>query len=166
MKLLKNGANLIKNNLPKLKMRLEALAKQEVLVGIPAETATVRSDETTPINNATIGYIMEHGAPESNIEARPFLMPGVEAVKSNIVDQFRRIAKVQMKGDKEAAERGFNRAGLIAQNSVRRMINSGIPPALAPSTLAARRRRGRTGTKPLIDTGQLRNSITYVIRSK
>lgn len=184
---LKVGANLIKNNLPKLKMRLEALAKQEVLVGIPAETGMARKDETAEsLNNATIGYIMEHGAPEANIPARPWLVPGIEAVKGNIIDQFRKIAKLQMKGDKEAIERGLNRTGMIAQNSVRKLINSGIAPALATSTLQARARRGRKGAraelearktqqgprvsigsaKPLIDTGQLRNSITYVLRSK
>jgi hypothetical protein len=30
--------------------------------------------------------------------------------------------------------------------------------------LRARRARGRTGDVPLVDTGELRNSITYVIR--
>jgi hypothetical protein len=33
-------------------------------------------------------------------------------------------------------------------------------------TLERRRAKGRTGTKPLIDTGQLRNAITYVLRKK
>lgn len=163
MKKLKNGANLVKNNFPKLQMALRALERREVLVGIPAETNTVRGEE---MNNATIGYIMENGAPEMNIPARPHLIPGVEAVKDNVVTQFRMIAKRQLKGDKEAAEQGLNRVGLIAQNSVRKMINSGISPALAPSTLAARRRRGRTGIKPLVDTAQYRNAVTYVLRSK
>ena len=58
-----------------------------------------------------------------------------------------------------------NKAGLIAQNSVKATITAGEGFApLAESTLAARKRRGVSRTKPLIDTGSLLNSITYVIR--
>jgi hypothetical protein len=50
---------------------------------------------------------------------------------------------------------------------VRAFITAGQGFApLAAATLAARRRKGRTGTKPLIDTGQLRRAITYVLRRK
>jgi hypothetical protein len=59
-----------------------------------------------------------------------------------------------------------NKAGLIAESSVRKKINEGPFEPLAPKTLQERKRRGRTGEKPLIDTGQLRNSVTYVIRPK
>jgi len=47
---------------------------------------------------------------------------------------------------------------------VKAKISSGPFKKLADATLAARRRRGRTGTKPLQDTDQLLNSVTYVMR--
>jgi hypothetical protein len=37
---------------------------------------------------------------------------------------------------------------------------------LAERTLAARKARGRTGEKPLIDTGQLRNAVTFVVQAR
>ena len=58
----------------------------------------------------------------------------------------------------------WHAAGLIAQNSVRRTLTTAAYRPLSERTLAERRARGRTGTKPLIDTGQYRNSITYVVR--
>ncbi|MDR1461889.1 MAG: phage virion morphogenesis protein [Azoarcus sp.] len=36
-------------------------------------------------------------------------------------------------------------------------------PTLSPDTVLARIKRGRTGTRPLIDTGQLANTIRYQI---
>jgi hypothetical protein len=50
--------------------------------------------------------------------------------------------------------------------SVKAKINSNIQPKLADSTLEARRRRGVTRENTLVDTAQLRNSVTHVIRSK
>jgi phage gpG-like protein len=160
----KTGAVKVLDKLPKLLAAMNSLTMKDVMVGIPKEE-TAR-DDTGPLNNATIGYIMEHGAPEANIPARPFLIPGVEACKDKVAKQLAGAAKGAVQGNAIGIEEGLERAGLLAQNSVRAKINSGIGPSLAPSTIAARKRRGRTGTKPLIDTGQLRNSITYVVRSK
>ena len=42
---------------------------------------------------------------------------------------------------------------------VREAINGDTPPALAASTLAARRRRGNGSTRSLVDTGQMLASI-------
>jgi len=161
---IKKGAVVVINKLPKLLAAINGLTMQSVYVGVPRDE-TVRN-ETGPMNNATLAYIMEHGAPEAGIPARPFLIPGVEECKDKVGKQLAAAAKGAVQGNKIGIEEGLGRAGMVAQNSVRAKINSGINPPLAKSTLAARRRRGRTGTKPLIDTGQLRNSITYVIRKK
>ncbi len=165
MKKLKNGANLITDNLPKLRAILRELTAKEVLVGIPSSRGE-REDEDGELNNAAIGYIMEHGAPEANIPARPWLAAGLETVKGEVSKQFELAAKRAVNGVEGAAEQGLERAGLVAQNGVRAYLNAGVDPALKPPTLESRRRRGRTGTKPLIDTGQLRNSVTYVVKDK
>jgi len=160
----KVGANIMKNNLTKLKLAFHMLTQKDVMVGIPNDTKS--REEGDELNNAEIGYLMEHGAPEANIPARPFMIPGVEACKDKVVAQLKLGAQLSMKNQNDAAEQALNRAGMVAQNSVRAAINEGIAPALAPSTLAERRRKGFKGTKPLIRTGQLRNSITYILRSK
>ncbi|NSX05087.1 hypothetical protein [Cupriavidus gilardii] len=143
---------------------INGLVQKQVLVGIP-DSAPERKDDA-PIGNAAIGYIQETGSPANNLPARPFLVPGVSDSLPKATAQLEKAATAALEGDPAAVERRLSSAGLEAQNSVRAKINSGIKPDLKPSTIADRLRRGRTGTVPLVDTGQLRNSITYVIRRK
>lgn len=140
------------------------LVKKDVLVGIP-DSAPER-EEDTPLSNAQIGYILDNGSPVANIPARPFLVPGVENAQDEIVEDFRSGAKAALEGSPAGVERALVRAGLRAQNSVRSKIQDGPFEGLAQRTLADRKKRGRTGEKPLLDTGQLRNSVTYVVRKK
>lgn len=57
--------------------------------------------------------------------------------------------------------------GQTIQRDIKNMITRGIPPPNAASTLKAKMRKGRWNKKslgvpkPLIDTGQMLNSITY-----
>jgi hypothetical protein len=50
-------------------------------------------------------------------------------------------------------------AGML-QEQVVEAIDGNTPPELAPSTLAARRRRGNESTRTLVDTGAMKASIT------
>lgn len=50
--------------------------------------------------------------------------------------------------------------GADLAEEVRNTIDSNVPPALAPPTLAARRRRGNTSERTLVDTDEMRKSIT------
>jgi phage gpG-like protein len=138
------------------------LAATRVMVGIPAIKAG--RDDGEPINNAELGYIHENGAPEAHIPARPFLMPGINNKVEVITDQLEAAGRAALEGNAISMNRYLNAAGLVGADAVKRKITTGPFVPLAESTLAARRRRGRTGTKPLLDTGQLRAAITYVIR--
>lgn len=172
-----------KDRLRQVLQSINGLVDQQVLVGVPDSTAG-RKDEGAPLSNAEIGYIQENGAPEINLPARPFLVPGVASAQSKTLPQLQKGVEAALDGDIDAARRRLSSAGLIAQSSVRKRINSGITPALSEATLRERARRGRKGAKeelarraagekpgtelakPLIDTGQLRNSITYVVRKR
>ena len=143
---------------------IDALTKQDVYVGIPS--SKTERQEGQQITNAAIGYIQTNGAPENNLPARPFLAPGILAVKDKIASLFKKAGKNAIEGDVLAVEQGLNAVGLVAQVSAKNKITDGIPPPLKASTLAGRQARGRTGTTPLIDTGQLLNSITYVLRKR
>ncbi|MGC5779838.1 hypothetical protein [Methylobacterium sp. NFXW15] len=150
--------------------------RQRLLIGIPAEKAE-RGDGGP--NNATLGYIHEYGAPEANIPARPFLMPGMEAAQSMIVDELAKafakgISLAAVQGDvsagKAALTDGLHRAGLKAVSIIQGRITAGLSPPLAERTVYARlhrkkNRRSGSDMKPLIDTGQLLRSISYVIRN-
>lgn len=151
---------------------LKELGRYSVLVGIPAETA---GRDDGPMNSAAIGYILETGAPERNLPARPFLAPGVESVR----DRLTAIAAKTLKGATsldthyaarhEAVQKGLASMGLVAANAVKARINSGDFAPLAPSTIYRRQHRKhapRSGEKPLIDTAQMRNAVTYVVRKR
>lgn len=56
--------------------------------------------------------------------------------------------------------------GLKFTSDMQSTIQSGIKPTLAKSTLKKKTVRGKVGTTPLIDTGQLIGAITYVKNQK
>lgn len=155
----RSGLETLHDGLPDLLRRMAAVAQRDVLVGIPA--GEQRDDGPT---NAEIGYQNEFGSPANNIPARPHLIPGVAAVQDRAVARLTQAASAAATGRMSDAERHLHAAGLIAQSSVRRTLTTAAYRPLSERTLAERRARGRTGTKPLIDTGQYRNSITYVVR--
>lgn len=140
---------------------IEAMAKKRVLIGIPGD-GSPRKD--SKIGNAALGYIHENGSAARNIPARPFLIPGVRSVGDQAADVLKNAAKKAVTGE-STIDKGLHAAGMIAQNAVKMRIRNqeGFAP-LANSTLRARKRKGKEGTKALIRTGQLINSIKYVIK--
>lgn len=150
---------------------IQELAGKRVLIGIPANK-TARKGE--PITNAALGYIHEHGSPAANIPPRPFLKPGMAAASACCAAVLKTTAQQALAHPFDHAailDKGLQAAGLLAQASVKTTIQgSGIigdeGDAFAPlkkATLLARRRKGVQGSKPLLRTGQLMNSITYVV---
>jgi len=170
-----------------------AAASVEVLVGFTEDTEARKDDEIT---NAALGFIHDQGEPAANIPQREFMRPGIQAAQSRIQAEFRKIGQaVANGGGADVVEKGLHRVGSIAAASIKAKIADGIPPPLADSTLRSRgrakqegaiqernRRRamkgksplaqalgnigGMSNTKPLEVTGQLRNAVTYAVRSK
>lgn len=177
-----------KDNVAKIFKSMAELTGKAVYVGIP-EAENSRQEEE--MNNARLGYIHEFGSPIAHIPARPFLIPGVQNVEKETAAQLKNAADAALSGDSKLADQSLNRVGIIASNEVKRVINSNIPPPLKPRTVRDRyKTRGtkhrrdneilymqlvaggmepgaaqsQAGIISLIDTGQLRNSITYVIK--
>jgi phage gpG-like protein len=148
-----------KDRTAKLLKQLSNLAKQQVLVGIPG--GSERSDGE--LSNAQIGYIQDQGSPAANIPARPFMTPGIEAAQERITAKLQKDSKALLDGDLRTANESLNAAGLIAVSSIQNKITEGDFEPLAASTIAKRKAEGNDSGKPLTVTGQLRNSITYVI---
>ncbi|MCJ2072087.1 hypothetical protein MKK75_25360 [Methylobacterium sp. J-030] len=69
-------------------------------------------------------------------------------------------------GDLSAPVKALNEVGLIGVAAVQERMTYGTFAPLSERTLAARRARGRTGEKPLIDTAQMRRVVTYSILNK
>ena len=139
---------------------IDALISKEVLVGIPHGEARPDSEMT----NAQIGYIQETGSPAMNLPPRPFLVPGVELVQDKVALHLTKAVDAALTGKPTMVLTSLNRAGMVAQNSVRLYFVSGNFAPLSEATIRQRLAKGRTGTNPLIDTQQLRKSVTYVIK--
>lgn len=176
---------------------LDRLASLEVLVGFPEDTTRRDDSPEDPdagLTNAALGYIHDNGAPEANIPARPFMNEGIQRAAPRLEKVFKTMgndvlaaqkgSRADIVGSLAKIDQGYHKAGLIAQASIRAVINEGIDPPLADATLRARAARGRKGAKqelenrskgepagkalakPLVDTGQLRNAVNYVIRNR
>jgi len=171
---------------------VEMLSRVEVLIGIPSDgdqphysqdggiagsdsKEQRRDDGAGGIrSNATLGYIHEHGAPSANIPARPWLGPGVEESRDRWLSYMRQAAEaaLSLTNDSQSVmERGLHAAGMTAVSSTKRRIVDGLQPELSQRTID--RRRARTPSRqaqtsvdvtPLVDTAQMLNSITYVIK--
>jgi hypothetical protein len=139
----------------------------EVLVGIP-EANTARTDSgTEPISNAALLAICNFGSPLNNIPPWPVMSIGIRDAKDEIAEQFKLAAQNSLSQGFSALDTYYNRAGIIASNSIKKVINTQEEvPDDKPSdaTLKARKSKGFKGTKYWIVTGQMRNAITYVIR--
>jgi len=159
----RSGLNIRADNAQSILDALKALTNKDVLVGIP-ESKDARDEGE--LGNAGIGYINESGSPAQNIPPRPHLKPGVKSVEQDFMPHLKAAAQKALEGNAEGAVTSLDRAGTVAANGVKRYITiTGFTP-LADATIANRLRRGRTGNKPLIDTGEYRRSITHVVRDK
>lgn len=182
------AVTIVKDDVAKVFKAIQDLTDKQVLIGIP-DSGQNRRDEG-PVNNATIGYVMEMGSPLHNVPARPFLVPGVEKARVAALRQLRQAAEASLRGDKGGMLQGLNRAGIVASNEVKLQVNSNIPPPLKPGTIRNRHRgrdtaireseqvylrlvaqgvepgaaQSEVGIVALVNTGQMRNSITYVVR--
>jgi hypothetical protein len=137
----------------------------DVLVGIPA--ADKARKDSDPINNASILFINEFGSPAQNIPPRPVMAIGIKNAQEAIVQELKNAFLKAFDQGVSALNVYYNRAGLVASQSVKKAINDqdGIDGP-SEATLKSRKAQGFNGTKSLIVTGQLRNSITYVVREK
>lgn len=151
-----------KDDTKKIVSVIKAMAQKRVKVGVPQN----KSSRTDGINNAQLAYIHENGAPANGIPPRPFLGVGVKNAMPKVAKTLE-VYGARAFDDPAAFEKGLDAIGLVAQASVKKTIvaGSGFSP-LKASTIKARERKGFSGTKPLIRTGALLNSINYVIENE
>lgn len=109
--------------------------------------------------NVLIAAVHEFGSPENNIPERAPIRTAFTAHRREYLEMLRAVVKsvYQLKG---GLEPGLGRIGMKMAVDIKRGITSGpgLPPPLAPATVA---RKG--SDRPLVDTGQLVNSITWEV---
>ena len=143
-------------------MSLDDLQHSDVLVGI-TEEANSRERQKGGIGNAALLYIHTNGSPVRHIPARPVIEPAIKAEGNReiIAEQLKLAGKAILDKNANAAESHLRRAGKIGANVSKRWFtdprNNWAPNA--PSTIARKK-----SDQPLIDTGALRQAITFVVR--
>ena len=145
-----------------LRERLSQLAKLRVRVGVlddaPKRTeASKRGEKFTLLE---VAAVHEFGAPDAGIPQRSFIRAGVDQYAAEIADARDRLAAGVLAGKVEP-ENALEMLGAFVQGKLQTRIAEGISPPLAESTI-----RRKKSSKPLIDTGQLRSSITYRVEER
>lgn len=164
-------------DLPGLKTLIERMngANRSVLVGVPVGSAD--EEDGTPM--AVVAAANEFGSPEHNIPERSFLRGGIERGKPKFnkinIDSLRKVLLGKM-----TIEQAVEKLGVMAAGEVKREFVVGTFAPNKPATIT-RKLRGKVSGKrlkkvlamepsettsisrPLIDTGALRQSITYIV---
>ena len=165
---------------------IRSVSALQVYVGIPEEKTGRRKD---PVNNAQLLYIHTNGSPARNIPARAVIEPAIEAKgnKEPIAEELASAARATLQErNATAANRHLQKAGMIGQNAARSWFtdprngwakNSEETAKkklhkLQGKNLQAFNKKISAGasitdtdiSRPLIDTGQLRKSIIYVVK--
>jgi hypothetical protein len=104
---------------------------------------------------ADIANIHEFGAP--GIPQRSFLRAWFDENQAKTKEATKRMAQSVLKG-KRTRKQAVNILAQSFVGQIQRRIAVGIPPPNSPLTIKL-----KGSSKPLIDTGQLRTSITYAI---
>lgn len=142
--------------------------RDAVLVGIPAQDNS-RKEEEGDIGNAAILAINHFGSEKAGIPPRPVLFIGLKNAQEQVAEILKTAAREALSKGAAALTLHYNRAGSVAASACKKVINDQdrlSPPSEA--TLKARQyltQAGFKGTKSLLVTGQLRNAITYVVKS-
>jgi hypothetical protein len=159
--LTKSGPGLA--GLVQIQRSLAQLRNAEVLVGIPAPK-TQRKNQA--ITNASLLFILSKGSPLRRIPPRPVLEPSIMANKAIIAPHMVKAADAMVARRPDMALREMNLAGTVAANGAKKWFTDSRNhwPENAPSTLARLPKAKRAGKRPMIDTGQLRRNLTFVVR--
>jgi phage gpG-like protein len=136
--------------------RAEHLNRMQLVVGIPSDENSRK--ESTGITNAELGVIHEFGAPEKGIPERSFMRSTVSEETGNLGRLGNACIAECLKGQKSAHD-ALAEVGAYLQGKIVEKITDGDFVANKDET--AKRKKS---SKPLIDTGQLRASITYEVR--
>lgn len=100
---------------------------------------------------ASVGFWNEYGT--INIPARPFFRNAIAKNKQKWIGAFQNFAKKA-----QDCESAMEMLGEIASGDIKDSITSLNTPPNAPSTI-----KKKKSSNPLIDTGLLRNSISYEV---
>jgi hypothetical protein len=141
----------------------ESRGAASVTVGIQGAEARALDHEGS-VTNLSIAITHEFGAPAANIPKRSFIRSTVDENKAKYRRMIDKLGKVSLKTPKgidllKKIRQGLFVLGETVRADIIRKIDSNIPPPLSPMTVEA-----KGDTLALVDTGQLKNAITSVVK--
>lgn len=141
--------------LTKYHAELSAAARLSVAVGLPKEkvTAKVYGDGSTVVE---VGAVHEFGS--GRVPSRSFLRVPFEQ-KKGALEAFIRSEFQAVLEQERTASKALDKVGAAATNISKGAFLDNEWPALKPATIAA-----KGSSRPLIDTGTLRASLTWAVR--
>jgi hypothetical protein len=146
---------------------------REKLQGIGRQITNAIADSTYPDGTpvAMVAAIQDFGAPAAGIPPRPFFRNMIRAKKGEWPGAIRTL----LKDNGYDALRTLQQTGETVAGQLRRSIIETNDPPLKASTLRARgvapgmkynpSKPATFGAKPLIDTGNLLNSVSYEVKA-
>jgi len=110
---------------------------------------------TEPIENSELAKKLSFG--DAKIPARPFIEEGILSKK----DELSKEIKIQLDKVKEGEPANWSKLGTMAVGAVQEFVRSDYYKSTAPNSEMTIKYKG--SDTPLIDTGELLNSLEYVI---
>ena len=164
---------IITENTDQIKKRakcLEYLKKHRVDVGLTSK-ASARSKFLLAIHT--------RGSPVMRIPPRPVVRPALakEELRTEMAECLMESCEAAAKGDLPGTQAGLENAGQRGAEGIREYIDTGIDPPNSPVTLSggwiynrvAKKGvlvKGKTGDKPLLDTGALYEDFDYEVTER
>lgn len=131
--------------------KLKASSQKAVYVGFPAEF-NEKVEGSDSFNLASLAAVLEFG--NERIPTRPFLRQTLAENQKKYIELFAELINRGL-----SIEQAYNQIALIAQGDVQQNIVNGDWAANAESTI---KRKG--SSKPLIDTGKMRQSVRGIVK--
>ncbi len=133
----------------------------DVLIGLIGSDAEAKHKDAPRFSVAAIGAIHEFGVdePPVKIPQRSWLRAPFDENRRKYEVLLARLTRSMILGGKGMTmERALGIVGLIAEEDIRKAIRNKIPPPLKTATI-----RAKGSDVPLIDSGQLIQSITHLV---
>lgn len=138
-------------------LRRLAKSREAVRVGILDDSPKKAREGDGGRHSLEVAAVHEFGAPAAGIPQRSFIRATVDLNEREIARLQHATMTAFVQG-KVTLRQGLDRIGMKVAAMMQKRFAAGIEPPLAESTIA---RKG--SSKPLVDTGQLRSSITWVV---
>jgi hypothetical protein len=140
--------------------RLKDIKTLHVKAGVLGTGKNVR--RKGEITNVEIALVHEYGSPKQGIPERSFIRRTWDAKRKDYVALVKQLLPAVIRGNMDA-KRALGIVGAKASADIKNTVTQGphIPPPLKEATIA---RKG--SDRPLVDTGQLVNSVTWAVEKR